>query len=231
VSKHQNQPGAASDQRRVIGLTGGIGMGKTTISDYLATAHHLPVLDADLYAREAVAPHSHVFRDLIDRYGQGILLPDGSLDRRRIGQIIFERVSERLWLEQRIHPYVRDRIESQLQTLSSRQYPTVVVVVPLLFEARMTDLVTEVWVVQCPQQQQIERLMQRDAQGVGEGGLTLDQVKARIDSQMPIERKIACADIVLDNSLGLENLRKQVDQALAQLHITQPKAASLDMCH
>jgi dephospho-CoA kinase len=203
--------------QRIIGLTGGIGMGKTTVSNYLASAYNLPILDADLYAREAVSPNSTVFRDLVERYGVGILLANGDLDRRRLGKIIFASSSERLWLEQRIHPFVRDRMESQLQALPAETYPTVVLVVPLLFEARMTDLVNEVWVIHCPSPQQIERLLQRDARTAPEGDrLSLEQVQARIDSQMAIEKKVACADVVLENSSTLEELLKQVDWAIAQ---------------
>ena len=184
-------------------------MGKTTISDYLSDIHQLPVLDADLYAREAVEPGSPVLAEIVERYGSGVLLSTGYLDRQRLGEIIFDSSAERLWLEQRIHPHVRDRLEKNLQSLTAQHHATVVLVIPLLFEARMTDLVTEIWVVRCPQARQIERLMQRDR-------LTLEQVQARISSQMPIDRKISRADIVINNSENLENLFQQVDLALAQ---------------
>jgi dephospho-CoA kinase len=193
--------------RRIIGLTGGIGTGKTTVSNYLASQYQLPVLDADIYAREAVQPGSMVLEAIKERYGLGILLPDGKVDRLRLGQIIFSSPPERLWLEQRIHPYVRDRIETQLQTLDAEKYPIVVLVVPLLFEARMTDLVTEIWVVRCDRVQQVERVRSRD-------GLPLEEIQSRINSQMPIEKKIERADVVLDNSKSTEDLLKQVDIAL-----------------
>jgi dephospho-CoA kinase len=200
--------------QRIIGLTGGIGMGKTTVSDYLARVHNLPVLDADLYAREAVAPGSPILKEITERYGSGILLPDGTLNRHRLGDIIFNSLSERLWLEQQIHPYVRDRLIHDLQTLPLRdaqRCPTIVLVIPLLFEARMTDLVTEIWVVQCPATQQLERLVQRDR-------LSLEQAKTRMNSQLAIQKKVAHADVLLDNSSTLEYLLQQVDRALT----TQP---------
>ena len=193
--------------RRIIGLTGGIGTGKTTVSDYLANHYNLPVLDADIYAREAVQPGSEVLEEIQERYGLGILLPDGKLDRLRLGQIVFSSASERLWLEQRIHPYVRDRITAQLNTLDSEKYPTVVLVIPLLFEARMTDLVTEIWVVACDQNQQFERVKSRD-------GLPLEQIQSRINSQMSMEKKLAQANVILDNSSTPEALLKQVDEAI-----------------
>ncbi|GET37462.1 dephospho-CoA kinase [Microseira wollei] len=193
--------------RRIIGLTGGIGTGKSTVSNYLASHYNLPVLDADIYAREAVEPGSQVLEEIQERYGFGILLPDGKLDRLRLGQIVFSSPSERLWLEQRIHPYVRDRITAQLDTLDPQKYPTVVLVVPLLFEARMTDLVTEIWVVACDQTQQVERVKSRD-------GLPLEEIQSRINSQMSIEKKLAQANVVLDNSSTPEALLKQVDAAI-----------------
>ncbi len=204
--------------QRVIGLTGGIGMGKTTVSDYLAQTYHLPVLDADIFAREAVMPGTAVLESIVARYGSGVLLPDGSLDRKRLGDIVFNSPAERLWLEQQIHPYVRDRLEQALYApplCDVVQTPIVVLVIPLLFEARMTDLVTETWVVQCDRAQQVERLIQRDR-------LTLEQAQARINSQMAIQKKIARADVVIENSGSMEELLQQVDRALAQQPLRVP---------
>jgi dephospho-CoA kinase len=193
--------------QRVIGLTGGVGMGKTTVSDYLATVHHLPILDADRYARAAVDLGSNLLATLADRYGSEILQADGTLDRRRLGAIVFADPTERQWLEQQIHPFVRDRIVEQLQQLQAA--PTIIVVVPLLFEAGMTDLVTEIWVVRSRPEQQQQRMMQRDR-------LDRDQVRDRIASQMAIEAKVAQADVVLDNDSTVEALQRQVDAALVQ---------------
>ncbi|PSB27876.1 dephospho-CoA kinase [Stenomitos frigidus] len=206
--------------QRLIGLTGGIGMGKTTVSNYLATVHKLPVLDADVYAREAVEPGLPVLVEIAERYGAGVLLPDGTLDRHRLGDIIFSSPPERLWLEQQIHPHVRDRLIEAMHALS-RQEPSpsiVVLVIPLLFEARMTDLVTETWVVRCPEAQQMERLIARDH-------LSLQQARARIDSQMSIQKKAAHADLVLDNASTLEHLFRQVDAGLLKqpIHLTAPR--------
>ncbi|MBD2089767.1 dephospho-CoA kinase [Microcoleus sp. FACHB-1515] len=193
--------------RRIIGLTGGVGMGKTTISNYLATAYNLPILDADIFAREAVAPHSPILAEIVERYGASILQPDRSLDRARLAQVIFSSSAERLWVEQQIHPFVRDRFVCKLKSLAAEGKPVAVLVVPLLFEARMTDLVTEIWVVRSTPQQQIARLQERDQ-------LDLSQIIARIDSQMPIEKKLDRADVILDNRFTLEALFEQVDRAI-----------------
>lgn len=205
-----NTTTATRRPQRIIGLTGGIAMGKTTVSNYLAATHHVPVLDADIYAREAVEPGTPVLSALVERYGSGILLGDGQLNRSRLGEIIFNSPAERLWVEQCVHPYVRDRLVAAIQSPplnDVQQCPIVVMVIPLLFEARMTDLVTETWVVMCSEAEQLDRLMKRDR-------LTQEQATLRIHSQMAISKKIARADVVLNNSSGLNALRKQIDQHL-----------------
>jgi dephospho-CoA kinase len=122
---------------RIIGLTGGIATGKTTVAEYLASAYALPILDADIYAREAVQPGSPILVNIVDRFGSEILLPDARLNRSQLGEIIFSDPTERRWLESQIHPYVRDRLQAEQQALA--QHPILVMVVPLLFEAKMTD--------------------------------------------------------------------------------------------
>ncbi|MEQ9237285.1 MAG: dephospho-CoA kinase [Coleofasciculus sp. E2-BRE-01] len=190
--------------KRIIGLTGGIGTGKTTVSNYLADTYQLPILDADIYARDAVQPGSPVLNRIITRYGSEVQLADRTLNRKRLGEMVFPNPEERQWLEQQIHPYVRDRIESQLSTSES---PTVVLVIPLLFEANMTDLVTEIWVVCCSVEQQIQRIRERDR-------LSLEQAQSRLNSQLPLAEKVARADVVLDNSSTRDSLLQQVDRAL-----------------
>ncbi|MBW4440190.1 MAG: dephospho-CoA kinase [Plectolyngbya sp. WJT66-NPBG17] len=194
------------DSTRIIGITGGIGMGKTTVSNYLATVHQLPVLDADLIAREAVEPGSPILSQIIDRYGSTLLRLDGSLDRAKLGTIVFSNPTERTWLEQQIHPFVRQTLKTDCDRLA-QIHCAIVLVIPLLFEANMTDLVTEIWVVSCPESQQFQRLMRREK-------LSIEQAQARIQSQMPIAQKRDRANLVLDNSTTLETLLHHVDRAL-----------------
>lgn len=189
---------------RIIGLTGGIATGKSTAADYLAQHHGLPVLDADLYAREAVAPGSPILAAIAERYGPQMLQADGSLERARLGEIIFHDASEKRWLEGHIHPFVRQRFQQDMQAL---QAATVVHAIPLLFEANLTDQVNEIWVVTCLPQQQRQRLMERNQ-------LSRPQAQARIDSQMPLAAKAAEADRVLDNSGSRQGLYRQIDAAL-----------------
>lgn len=193
------------NQKRIIGLTGGIATGKTTVSNYLADTYRLPILDADIYAREAVQPDSPILKQIYQRYGLQVQHSDGSLNRKRLGEIIFSNPGERQWLEEQVHPYVRDRFQSELDTLLA---PTVILVIPLLFEAKMTDLVTEIWVVSCSPEQQLRRIQKRDR-------ISKEQAQARINSQLPLQQKIALADLVLDNSSTQEALIEQVSTALA----------------
>lgn len=190
--------------KRSIGLTGGIATGKTTVSSYLQTKYHLPILDADIYAREAVATDSPILEAIFSRYGNKVMESDRSLNRAGLGEIIFNDATEKQWLESQIHPYVRDRFERELKSTTDN---TIVLDIPLLFEANLTDTVTEIWVVSCDRSLQIARLQQRN-------NLTVRQAEARIDNQMPLARKIASADVVLNNNRDLAYLYAQVDRAI-----------------
>ena len=190
--------------QRIIGITGGIGTGKTTVSDYLKTVYKIPILDADDYAREAVQTDSPILQAIKERYGKEILNNNGGLNRSRMGEIIFNNPQEKQWLEKQIHPYVRHRIESNLSQITTN---VVAVVIPLLFEAKMTDLVTEIWVVSCSPQQQLKRLIERDH-------LSETAARSRIKSQMSLPEKIAFANVVIDNSLDIPQLHQQIDQAV-----------------
>ncbi|MBD2257258.1 dephospho-CoA kinase [Pseudanabaena sp. FACHB-2040] len=194
-------------RQRIIGLTGGIATGKSTVSQYLQSQHSIPVLDADHYARQAVELGSPILGAIAHRYGPTILQPEGSLNRARLGEIVFNDTAEKRWLEQQIHPFVRQQFTEAMAALT--ELPIVVQSIPLLFEANLTDQVSEIWVVACSETQQQQRLMARNR-------LTADQAQARIRSQMPLAEKIAQADVVLDNSADLNALFQQVDWALQQ---------------
>jgi dephospho-CoA kinase len=190
--------------KRIIGLTGGIATGKTTVANYLASAYNLPIFDADIYARDAVSLGSPILQEISQRYGEHILLPDGNLNRQKLGEIIFHNPSERNWVEGVIHPYV---VEKFLKAIALSSAQILVLVIPLLFEAGITQLVTEIWVVTCSEEQQLTRLIQRN-------NLTLEQAQARINSQMPIAEKASRANVVLDNSSTLEALLQQIQAAM-----------------
>lgn len=192
---------ASRNRQRIIGITGGIATGKTTTANYLGHRYHLPILDADVLARQALT-HERLVA-LRQRFGESIFQQDGSLDRRKLGQIIFAHPPERQWLEALIHPFVRDGLMQGAQAVYPR---SVVMVVPLLFEANFTDLVTEIWVVTCPPEVQLQRLIQRNQ-------LSPAEAQARIAAQLPISQKISQADVVIDSNCPLAELYTQLDRA------------------
>ncbi|MGD1919282.1 MAG: dephospho-CoA kinase, partial [Pleurocapsa sp.] len=117
--------------KRLIGLTGGIATGKTTVSKYLSQRYRLSVLDADVYAREAVALNSPILQNIFARYGESVILPDRSLNRPGLGEIVFTNPIEKQWLESQIHPYVRDRFQQQLESINDG---TILIDIPRIFE-------------------------------------------------------------------------------------------------
>ncbi len=190
--------------KRIIGLTGGIGTGKTTVSHYLATVCHIPILDADTYAREAVEKNSPILQTIKKRYGSDICLSNGELNRKKLGNIIFNNSTEKQWLENQIHPYVRQRFQ---ENIKQGKQKIIVLDIPLLFESQLTHLVTEIWVVYCSYEQQLQRLMNRNQ-------LSREEAIARIKSQLPIEDKVNKADVILDNSSTKENLYQQIERII-----------------
>lgn len=188
--------------RRIIGLTGGIATGKSTVSNYLSSQYGLPVLDADVYARQAVEKGSEILSAIAHRYGLEILLPDGGLDRQKLGSIIFQNAGEKRWLEDQIHPFVRAQFKKATETYPLDQ--TLIYSIPLLFEADLAYLVTEIWVVYCTTAQQKQRLMTRRQ-------LSETDAIARINAQMNLEKKCEKADHIIDNTTTLERIYTQID--------------------
>ena len=196
-------------QRR-IGLTGGIASGKSSVGQWL-TGQGIPVLDADLYARQALAPGQAASHAVMARYGSEVISAGSDpesveLDRAALGAIVFSDPTQRQWLEELVHPLVRQQFESNLNRLVSE--PIVVLMIPLLFEAGLDNLCTEVWVVHCSPQQQRQRLIDRN-------GLTAEEADRRIQSQWPLAKKVGLADQVIDNSGEPEGWRSQAFRLLA----------------
>src|SRR5215212_1635926 len=178
-----------------IGLTGGVGCGKSTIAD-LFQRQNVPVIDADIIARDLVAPDSRILRDIVAAFGEGILLPDGQLNRRKLRRIAFEQPENRRRLENILHPAMRSEILAR-KGMSSTPY--CLVVIPLLVESGMIDLVDRVLVVDCDEAQQIARVTARDS-------CTADEVRAIIASQASRDTRLAAADDVILNTATLVTL-------------------------
>ena len=200
-----------SDQRR-IGLTGGIATGKSTVGQLLAERFGLTLLDADLYARGALAPGTPGARAVLARYGEAVdakALAAGAgdaIDRAALGRVVFADPAERRWLEQLVHPLVLQSFEAELERLAHA--PVVVLMIPLLFETGLESLCSEVWLVTCSTETQLQRLIGRD-------GLPEHEAGARIAAQWPLVRKQALADRLIHNDGDPEALEQQLAAALA----------------
>ena len=178
----------AMGQRR-IGLTGGIASGKSSVGKLLQEKYGLLVLDADRYARAALAPGTTASKAVLSRYGQKLFCGD-HLDRRALGDLVFNNPTERAWLEQLVHPIVRQTMAEELK--KSTTIETIVLMIPLLFEAGLESLSTEIWLVDCDENQQL----------------------ARINAQWPLARKRLLADRLINNRGSSAELENHVALAL-----------------
>jgi dephospho-CoA kinase len=187
---------------RVIGLTGGIATGKSDISRFFLE-RGAAVIDADQLAREAVEPGSPGLAAVVSGFGEDIRAPDGSLDRKRLGEIVFADRDRRRQLEGILHPEIRRLAEERIASAAASGLRVVFYVAPLLIEAKATDRVDEVWVVTVRPEVQLERLMQRD-------GISRVEAQRIIASQMPLAEKGRYGRIVIDNSGTPEETRRKL---------------------
>jgi dephospho-CoA kinase len=193
----------------VVGLTGGIASGKSTVSRFLREAG-IPVICADELAREAVKPGSPGLDEIRRVFGNEVVDRDGGLDRKAVGKIVFDDESKRKALESIIHPRVSEGKDRILAALEDQGNLLAVVDVPLLYETgwqRYCDLVIVVFV---PSDTQQERLMSRD-------GISREEAAARIGAQMPIQKKKEMADRIVDNTGDLAHTRAQVERLVKEL--------------
>jgi dephospho-CoA kinase len=187
----------------VVGLTGGIGSGKTAVSARFA-GHGVPVIDTDLLARELVEPGQPALAEIVDRFGSDCLDRNGCLRRARLRERVFADVSGRRQLEAILHPRIRALVRERVAALAASYC---LVVIPLLAETGMTDLVDRVLVVDVPEAEQIRRVMARDR-------IDAEQVRRILAAQARRDQRLALADEILDNSGPLDEL----DRRVAALH-------------
>lgn len=187
----------------IVGITGGIGSGKTAVTDRFAE-RGIVVVDADLAARKVVEPGSPALAAIAKHFGQNILTTEGELDRAALRKIVFAEPAERQWLEGLTHPLIGQEIEDQLENAGS---PYAILASPLLLEGQQKLLVDLVVVVDVPEEVQLERTMARDSNDA-------EQVKRIMAAQLSRQERLARADIVIDNSRGLEDL----DLVVEELH-------------
>ena len=189
----------------LVGLTGNIASGKSTVAALLA-ASGVPIIDADLLAREAVAPGSPALRAIVDRWGPSICAPDGTLDRAALRQRVFSDPPELEALNAIVHPEVGRLRDERIAELRERGVPVAVCDVPLLFEAGLTDTVDTILLVDAPRDLRLDRL-------VRDRGLDPADAMAMIAAQMPAELKRSRADVVIENDGTPEQLAERVATA------------------
>ena len=190
----------------VVGITGGIGSGKSAVTDRLADLG-ITIVDADVAARVVVEPGQPALQAIADHFGSGVIQENGSLDRAALREIVFEYPDERRWLESITHPAIREEIICQLRSADS---PYVVLSSPLLIEASQNDFVDLVVVVDVPESTQLERTMKRDDNSA-------DLVRQIMSAQLSREARLRAADLIIDNDGNLEELHQHVDALHKQL--------------
>lgn len=195
---------------KIIGLSGGIATGKSTVSQYLREKG-FNIIDADLIARQVVVPGSEGLTRLLAHFGPSVLTPDGQLDRQALGERIFSDDQARQDLNNILHPLILGEIKAEIARLQAAQVAYIILDVPLLFESsQFRAICQQTLLIWLPEDLQIERLMARD-------NLTKTQAQARLAAQMPLEDKKKLADDVIDNSASRQATYQQVDQWIARL--------------
>jgi len=194
----------------IIGLTGGIATGKSTVSTMIKK-QGIPVIDADIVAREVVEPGKKSYHQIVDHFGLSILLSDGSINREKLGKIIFEIEEERTILNGIVHPAVREAMKNQANTLKQKGHNIIVMDIPLLVESKLFKMVDHVVLVYVPESVQLKRLRDRNEYSEKEA-------MQRINAQLSIEKKKEFAEYMIDNSGNLDETKQQVVKLIDELN-------------
>lgn len=193
----------------IIGLTGGIATGKSTVSSMIKK-QGIPVIDADIVAREVVEPGKKSYHEIVDHFGLSILQTDGSINRETLGKIVFEKEVERNILNNIVHPAVREEMRLQAETFKQEGHKLIVMDIPLLVESKLFHMVDYVVVVYVPESVQLQRLRARNE-------YTEKEAKQRMNAQVAIEKKRLYAEYIIDNSRTLEETEQQVEDLINKL--------------
>lgn len=196
----------------VIGLTGGIASGKSTVSNMLKEMD-ITVIDADVEARLAVEKGEPAYQKIIAEFGDDILLDTEEIDRVKLGSIIFHNAEKRQLLNGIVHPEVRKRMNNQVEAARARGEQVIVLDIPLLFESKLTHMVEKTLLVYVDRDIQLNRLMERN-------DLSLEDAEARISSQMPLSDKVVLADAVINNNGSISETKTQVIEVLKSWGLT-----------
>lgn len=193
----------------VLGLTGSIATGKSTVAGLFAR-EKIPIVDADLIARQVIEPGQRAYNEVVQVFGRDILMDDQSINRGKLGALIFNNQQKRDQLNQIVHPVIIDQLIAERDRLIKSGHPLIVLDIPLLYEIDLVELVDQVVVVYTTAENQLARLMARDQ-------LTEAEAKQRINSQLSIEEKKQRANYLIDNNSSKEETEAQFLQLLARL--------------
>jgi dephospho-CoA kinase len=197
---------------KLVGLTGGIASGKSTVAEILKR-QGTAIINADVLAREVVEPDRQAWTEIVNTFGTAVLQPDRALDRQKLRAIIFDDPDARKKLESIIHPQVRALAEQRIREHAAAGYAVIVYEVPLLFEGNLQEWLRPVILVACDVDTQRNRLQSRD-------NLSAAQAQKHIDAQMSLEAKRRLADYVIENNGSLEDLKRQVQAVLEKIKTT-----------
>ncbi|MEL3961973.1 dephospho-CoA kinase [Lysinibacillus endophyticus] len=195
----------------IIGLTGSIASGKSTVANMLKE-YGFPIVDADLVARQVVEPGSETLQKIADALGPEVITPEGAMDRAKVGSIIFHDESKRKVLNDIIHPAIRAEMLRQRDEHVANGAKTVIMDIPLLFESKLQHYVEKILVVSVNEETQLKRLIERNQ-------LNEEDAKARISSQLPLSIKEQGADAVINNNGSIEETRQQLEDILNKWNV------------
>ena len=196
---------------KIIGVTGGIASGKSSVSRWLISKGY-PVIDADIAARKVVEPGMSALEEIKAVFGQDICFRDGTLDRKKLGSIVFADAEKRQILNHIVHPAVRKWMIEETEKAFQQGAKLVFMDIPLLFESKLTHMVEEVILVYVKPEVQLKRLMDRDH-------FTEEEAVARIRAQMPIDDKRELADYIVDNNGEFTETEQQLIEIIDQFHL------------
>ena len=183
-----------NNKQRRIGLTGGIASGKSTIAKYIKEYRNIPILDADQYSKDLIKPKSNCYKKVIAYFGPQIVdqhSSENGINRALLKKIIFENSKDRKWIQNLLHPLIKEKMIEKCNQFDKNKI--LLLVIPLLFEAKFTDICTEIWLVKCPKEVQRKRLMKRNI-------ISENEAEKIINLQLNFEDKSKFSDVILDNS-------------------------------
>ena len=196
----------------VIGVTGNIGSGKSTVCQILAKLG-AAVIDADKLGHETYKPHSSTWQEVVAAFGKGIVKSDDEIDREKLGRIVFSHPDALAHLNQIVHPEAYRLAQGKIETCRHQGAKAVALEATLLIEARWTDLVNKIWLVVAPESTIVQRLTQQE-------GRNKSQILARLKSQMPVEEKMKYADALIYNDDDISHLEARITELWTKLNIT-----------